>query len=82
MKNDKKGNSQIEIKCAYTDLVPIGDIKPHPQNPNKHPPKQIALLARMMRRVGMRSPLAALVASPTAATGCTSRAASSAAANP
>lgn len=57
MKNDKKGNSQIEIKCAYTDLVPIGDIKPHPQNPNKHPPKQIALLARMMRRVGMRSPI-------------------------
>lgn len=48
---------EISIKCAYTDLVPVEEVKPHPQNPNRHPPKQIALLARMMRRVGIRSPI-------------------------
>jgi len=53
----KKRQAAIEIKCAYTDLVATDEIKPHPKNPNTHPPKQIALLARMMRRVGMRSPI-------------------------
>lgn len=48
---------EISIKCAYTDLIPVGEVVPHPKNPNRHPPRQIALLARMMRRVGMRSPI-------------------------
>lgn len=49
--------NEVEIKCAYTDLVATDEVRPHPRNPNRHPPKQIALLARMMRRVGMRSPI-------------------------
>lgn len=57
MKNNAKKDSPVAIKCAYTDLVPIAELKPHPKNPNKHPAKQIALLARMMRRVGVRAPV-------------------------
>lgn len=49
--------TQIQIKCAYTDMVDTSEVKPHPKNPNRHPPKQIALLARMLRKVGMRSPI-------------------------
>lgn len=55
MKQDRNG--PIEVKCAYTDMVDIGSVKPHPKNPNRHPPKQVALLARMIRRVGMRQPI-------------------------
>ena len=55
--NTNKSKNEIAIKCAFTDMVATDEVKPHPKNPNKHPPKQIALLARMMRRVGMRSPI-------------------------
>ena len=47
----------IAIKCAFTEMVPIGELHPHPQNPNRHPPKQVALLAKLIRRVGMRQPI-------------------------
>lgn len=58
MEKERKGKGQdVAIKCAYTDMVPIGDLKPHPKNPNRHPPKQIAVLARLIRRVGMRQPI-------------------------
>ena len=58
MGKEQKGKSQeVAIKCAYTDMVPIGDLKPHPKNPNRHPPKQIAVLARLMLRLGMRQPI-------------------------
>ncbi|MBQ6140797.1 MAG: DUF4417 domain-containing protein [Kiritimatiellae bacterium] len=56
MKTTKPKN-EIAIKCAYTDMVATDEVTPRPKNPNKHPPKQIALLARMMRRVGIRSPI-------------------------
>lgn len=49
--------SEIAIKCAYTELVPVDQITPNPKNPNKHPAKQVALLARLMRRVGVRQPI-------------------------
>ena len=48
---------KIMIKCAYTDMVAIDELLPHPKNPNKHPPKQIALLAKLIKRVGMRQPI-------------------------
>lgn len=52
-----KENGGIAIKCAYTDMVAIDELRPHPKNPNKHPPMQVALLARVMRRIGMRQPI-------------------------
>jgi ParB-like chromosome segregation protein Spo0J len=35
----------------------IVNLVPHPQNPNKHPDKQIALLSKVIRHTGWRSPI-------------------------
>tara|TARA_R110002020_G_C16214915_1_gene767250 strand:+ start:24 stop:659 length:636 start_codon:yes stop_codon:yes gene_type:complete len=35
----------------------IVNLVPHPQNPNKHPDKQIALLAKIIKNSGWRSPI-------------------------
>ena len=53
----KAPKNEIAIKCAFTELVGIDALRPHPRNPNKHPPKQVALLAKLIRRVGMRQPI-------------------------
>jgi ParB-like chromosome segregation protein Spo0J len=46
-----------EIYCAYDALVPVGDMKPNPRNPNKHPDSQIALLAKIISAQGWRAPI-------------------------
>lgn len=46
-----------QIKCEYSELVNIQDLVPNPKNPNKHPNKQISLLAGIIRFQGMRSPI-------------------------
>lgn len=45
------------ILCAHTKLVPIGDMKPNPCNPNTHPEEQIKLLANIIAKSGFRSPI-------------------------
>lgn len=49
--------NDIKIHCQYETLVSIDDLKPHPQNPNTHPHKQIALLAKNIRHMGWRHPV-------------------------
>jgi len=49
--------SEIEIHCKHSKLEDIASLVPHPQNPNKHPDKQIALLAKIIRHSGWRSPI-------------------------
>jgi len=44
----------IEVWCPFDELAPIGDLKPHPKNPNKHSPEQIDLLAKNIRYFGWR----------------------------
>ncbi|PTY02747.1 chromosome partitioning protein ParB [Verrucomicrobia bacterium LW23] len=44
----------IEVWCAFDELVPTGDLKPNPRNPNKHPEGQIALLVKAIRYFGWR----------------------------
>lgn len=46
-----------KIHCSYTRLVPIGELRPHPRNPNRHPRKQIAKLAALVEYHGWRSPI-------------------------
>lgn len=46
-----------EIKCAYKELVPISELKPHPKNRNKHPSDQITRLAEIISFQGIRSPI-------------------------
>lgn len=47
----------MEIKCSYRKLLPIEDLVPHPRNPNRHSEKQIALLAKILKSSGFRSPI-------------------------
>jgi len=49
--------SEIEIHCKHTKMEDLVNLIPHPQNPNKHPEKQIALLAKIIRHSGWRSPV-------------------------
>ena len=37
--------------------MPVEDLVPHPKNPNRHSEKQIALLAKILRASGFRSPI-------------------------
>lgn len=47
----------MKINCAYTHLKKIEELVPNPRNPNQHPKKQIALLAKIMKHQGWRSPI-------------------------
>ena len=47
----------MKINCAHTRLVPLDQLKPNPKNPNKHPEKQIEILAKIIEYQGQRSPI-------------------------
>lgn len=46
-----------EVHCAYSKLLEIGKLKPHPKNPNKHNDKQIVLLSKIIEKTGWRNPI-------------------------
>jgi hypothetical protein len=48
----------IQIRCAYTRMVPISELKAkfHPKNPNRHPTEQIERLAEIYKYQGVRKP--------------------------
>jgi hypothetical protein len=45
------------IKCSYTKLVNLEELKPHPGNENEHPERQIEALAKIIAKLGQRSPI-------------------------
>ncbi len=45
------------IRCQYTKLVPVGELKPNPKNPNTHTPAQIKRLAEVIKFQGVRKPI-------------------------
>jgi ParB-like chromosome segregation protein Spo0J len=47
----------MKINCSYTKLVPIEELVKHPKNPNTHTPRQIELLAKIIKMSGFRSPI-------------------------
>ena len=49
--------TEIKVHCKHTKMEDIANLVPHPHNPNKHPDKQIALLAKIIRHSGWRSPI-------------------------
>jgi hypothetical protein len=49
--------SEIETHCNHTKMEDLVNLIPHPQNPNKHTDKQIALLAKVIKHTGWRSPI-------------------------
>lgn len=50
--------SEIKVHCSHTKMEDIVNLVPHPRNPNKHTDKQIALLAKVIKHTGWRSPIA------------------------
>jgi hypothetical protein len=49
--------SGIPIYCSFNEIVPIKKAVPNPNNPNRHPPEQIRLLAKIIKAQGWRSPI-------------------------
>lgn len=45
------------VKCSHSKLVDPATLVPNPRNPNKHPPKQIELLAKILDFQGWRLPI-------------------------
>ncbi|MCP3684557.1 MAG: site-specific DNA-methyltransferase [bacterium] len=46
-----------QFKCAYDKIEDIAKLVPNPKNPNKHPDKQIKMLAKIIKHQGQRSPV-------------------------
>ena len=49
--------SGVPVYCAYDEIVPIGQLKPNPKNPNKHPQDQLEKLGKIIRGNGWRNPI-------------------------
>lgn len=45
------------VECAHNALVDIVELVPNPRNPNRHPKKQIELLAKIIKSQGWRNPI-------------------------
>jgi len=47
----------MEIYCNYTKLVDIDKLIENPKNDNRHNPEQIELLAKLIKKNGIRHPI-------------------------
>lgn len=47
----------MRIECAYSELVELKSIIPHPSNRNRHSQKQVEVLAKIIAKNGQRSPI-------------------------
>ena len=48
---------KISVWCSHDALVPTGDLKANPRNPNQHPAEQVQKLADIIRAQGWRWPI-------------------------
>ena len=49
--------NEVKILCTYDKLEPPEKLVENPKNPNRHPEKQIALLAKIIKAQGFRRPI-------------------------
>ena len=49
--------SDVDVWCRYDEAVDITELVENPRNPNKHPDKQIAMLAKIIKSQGWRQPI-------------------------
>lgn len=47
----------MKTNCVYSKLVPIEELKPNPDNPNRHSNEQIEKLATVIEYQGWRAPI-------------------------
>jgi len=57
MTDEQHEEAGIEVHCAHTEMVPLAKLVPNPRNPNRHPEKQIQLLAKVIAVQGWRAPI-------------------------
>lgn len=50
-------NRRDKVYCSFTKLVPIGEVREHPKNPNYHDREQIEILANAIKATGWRTPI-------------------------
>jgi len=50
-------SEEIKIHCKYDKLILLDEFIPHEMNTNKHPEKQIEVLAKLIKRNGVRLPI-------------------------
>ena len=50
-------SSNVKVRCAHDAMVPVGELKPHPKNRNRHPDEQIRRLADILEYQGFRYPI-------------------------
>ncbi len=48
---------EVLVYCSHSEMVDIDSIVPHPRNPNRHPERQLELLAKVIRVQGWRNPI-------------------------
>jgi hypothetical protein len=53
-KIQKSFNPPPIVRCTFTRMVQIGELKEHPRNPKEHPTSQIRLLAKVIETQGWR----------------------------
>ena len=56
-KNKAPAASGVPVHCSHQNMVAIGRLKPNPENPNSHPPRQIDKLAAIIKAHGWRHPI-------------------------
>lgn len=56
-KRKKSASNGFKIDCAYDALVDPETLIPNPRNPNKHPQRQLDLLAKIIKHQGFRRPI-------------------------
>ena len=49
--------SGVPVHCSFTELADVTSLIANPRNPNRHPDKQIAMLAKIIRHQGWRAPI-------------------------
>lgn len=49
--------TEVPIHCAHDQVLPLAAFKPNPRNPNRHPPKQIEIMAYVIAKTGWRAPI-------------------------
>lgn len=48
---------EIQVHCAYTEMMAIDSVVPNPRNPNTHSDSQVDLLAKIIKAQGWRTPI-------------------------
>jgi len=55
--NSIRTGLEYRLECSYDKLIHIDELHLNPDNPNKHPEKQVTILAQILKDNGVRRPI-------------------------